>query len=100
MRPADRLEVGHLSVDLSELELDRSRAYTASVDSGRLEVFLPKDATVRVRGTVGDGGLQLPGEKIRWGSDLAMNWPAPLNASDPILTINLRVDEGHLEVHR
>jgi phage shock protein PspC (stress-responsive transcriptional regulator) len=100
MKPADRLEAGNLSVDLRQLELDRSRTYSATVDSGRLEVFLPEDATVRVRGTVGDGGLQLPGEKIRWGSDLAMNWPAPPNASGPVLTVNLRVDEGHLEVHR
>jgi hypothetical protein len=49
---------------------------------------------------VGDGGLQLPGEKIRWGSDLAVDWPTPPNASGPVLTVNLRVDEGHLEVHR
>jgi phage shock protein PspC (stress-responsive transcriptional regulator) len=100
MKPADRLEAGNLSVDLRRLELQQSRTYSATVNSGRLEVFLPEDATVRVRGTVGDGGLQLPGEKIRWGSDLVLNWPAPPNASGPVLTVNLRVDEGHLEVHR
>lgn len=98
--PSDQFDAGNFRVDLSDLELDRSRTYSATVDSGRLEVVLPDDVDVQVRGTVGDGMLQFPDQQVRWGSDITMNLPAPQDASDPILTLDLRVDSGQLEVTR
>ena len=97
---SDHLDVGQLTVDLRQVKLEEAQAYSASVDAGRLEVFLPEGATMDVNGSVDKGMLQLPGQKVQTGNELTFHWPAPRGSDERVLTVHLRVDRGHLEVHR
>jgi hypothetical protein len=98
----DHLDVGSLTVDLRGLDPESisSRTYTASVDTGRLVVLLPADVPITVNYRVGQGVLKTPGQENRSGQPISGTLErAPADASS-VLTIDLRVDRGQLEVRR
>lgn len=98
----DRVSLGRLRVDLSDLTLTGDHTYRARVDTGQLHVVVPKGTRTRVRARVGNGRLHTPG-KTRSGSDLAIDTrvgasPHHRSHHGQELTVVLRVDRGALEV--
>lgn len=96
----DHLRVGQLTVDLRNVVPDRDRTYTASVDTGRLIVDLPRGVRTELNGTVRDGVIKADGRQLSSGPHLSLNEPAPAGTTGPLLTINLNVGNGQLEVRR
>ncbi len=100
--PGDSVDVGELTVDLSQLALTADAAYTASVDLGHLDVIVPKDARVIVHYSNDLGATTVFGTDIAGGTELAGDVTDPVVAKpgQPTLTLDLSVDVGKLEVRR
>lgn len=96
----DELGTGQLTVDLRDLQLEEPHQYTAEVGTGRLEVLLPEDVPVRITGSVHQGLLMVDGQENRVGQQLEFSQPPPAGANGPLLTIDLSVGQGQLEVRR
>jgi hypothetical protein len=107
----DHLRVGQLTVDLQNINLTDSRTYSATVDTGRLVVRLPRNVSTELTGTVGDGMLttarQLSGsselsqqQRVQSGPNLSIRESIPAGTGGPVLTVNLHVGNGQLEVRR
>lgn len=98
---SDHLRTGQLTVDLRRVGTpEHSRTYTASVDTGRLVVDLPRDADTSVTGRVREGMIKTDGRPIRSGPNLTFHEPMAGGNNGPVLTITLRVGNGELEVRR
>jgi phage shock protein PspC (stress-responsive transcriptional regulator) len=97
---ADHLRFGQLTVDLRHVRPDFYRTYNASVDTGRLVVYLPADGLVNLNGQVGQGMIKVDNQKFSSGPRLQLHQPAPTNTQKPVLTVNLRVNNGELDVRR
>ena len=102
--PADgnSLDVGQLTVDLSQLRLTSDAAYRARVDLGRLEVIVPKDANVVVHYSTDLGKVNAYGKEIDKGTELTGDIPDPDVAASgtPTLTLDLSLDVGNIEVRQ
>jgi phage shock protein PspC (stress-responsive transcriptional regulator) len=98
----DSEDFGRLAVDLSQLAVAADTNYTAHVDLGRLEVTVPDDAYVVVNYTADMGAVHAYGEEIKAGSEITgrINPPQPAQPGQPILTLNLSVDAGNIQVQR
>jgi phage shock protein PspC (stress-responsive transcriptional regulator) len=98
----DSEDFGRLAVDLSQLAVTADTDYTAHVDLGRLEVRVPDDAYVVVNYTADMGAVHAYGEEIKAGSEITgqINPPQPAQPGQPILTLNLSVDAGNIQVQR
>lgn len=97
---ADHQRSGQLTVDLSELNLTQNLTYTATVDQGRLIVILPSEDAAKINYRVQQGMAQLPETEIQVGEQLTGNatWSAAATAGEPTITLDLRVQQGQLEV--
>jgi phage shock protein PspC (stress-responsive transcriptional regulator) len=95
-------DFGRLAVDLSQLAVTTDATYTAHVDLGRLEVTVPEDTYVVVNYTADTGAVHAYGEEIKAGSEITgrINPPQPAQPGQPILTLNLSVDAGNIQVQR
>lgn len=101
LRSHDRLNLGRLTVDLSDLTLTKDHTYRARVHTGQLRVVLPKNTRTKVRATVGNGRLRTPGQ-TQSGSDLVAHprvSPSGVHRHRS-LTLLLRVDRGQVEIDR
>jgi hypothetical protein len=98
----DTEDFGRLAVDLSQLAVTADTNYTAHVDLGRLEVTVPDDAYVVVNYTADMGAVHAYGEQIKEGSEITgrINPPQPAQPGQPVLTLNLSVDAGNIQVRR
>jgi phage shock protein PspC (stress-responsive transcriptional regulator) len=98
----DSEDFGRLTVDLSQLAVTADTDYTAHVDLGRLEVTVPDDAYVVVNYTADMGAVHAYGEEIKAGSEITgrINPPQSAQPGQPILTLNLSVDAGNIQVQR
>jgi phage shock protein PspC (stress-responsive transcriptional regulator) len=98
----DTEDFGRLAVDLSQLVVTADTSYTAHVDLGRLEVTVPDDAYVVVNYTADMGAVHAYGEEIKEGSEITgrIDPPQPAQPGQPILTLNLSVDAGNIQVQR
>lgn len=98
---SDHVRTGQLTVDLRRIRTPaQSRTYTASVDTGRLVVDLPRDATTSVTGDVAEGMIKTYGRPIRSGPNLTLHEQLGGGTNGPVLTIKLQVGNGELEVRR
>ena len=96
----DHLRAGQLTIDLRRVGTpDHSRTYTASVDTGRLIVDLPRHATTSLTGTVHEGLIKADGRPLRSGPNLTLTEPAT-TGTGPVLRLKLQVGNGQLEVRR
>ena len=95
-------DFGRLAVDLSHLAVTADTNYTAHVDLGRLEVTVPDDAYVVVNYTADMGAVHAYGKEIKEGSEITgrINPPQPAQPGQPVLTLNLSVDAGNIQVRR
>lgn len=98
----DSEDFGRLTVDLSQLAVTADTNYTAHVDLGRLEVTVPDDAYVVVNYTADMGAVHAYGKEIKAGSEITgrINPPQPAQPGQPVLTLNLSVDAGNIQVQR
>jgi hypothetical protein len=98
----DSEDFGRLAVDLSQLAVTADTNYTAHIDLGRLEVTVPDDAYVVVNYTADMGAVHAYGEEIKAGSEITgrIDPPQPAQPGQPILTLNLSVDAGNIQVQR
>ncbi|MFP5283672.1 MAG: PspC domain-containing protein [Actinomycetes bacterium] len=98
----DRWEVGQLQVDLTDLPVQRDLTYRAQVDLGSLEVAVPPGAAVRLRYQLGGGGIvRAYGQDVADGShEQGVIDPPNLRPGTPVLTLDLTVDHGQIEVKR
>ncbi len=98
----DSLDVGQLTVDLSQLTLTSDAAYRARVDLGRLEVIVPKDANVVVHYSTDLGKVRAYGKEIAQGTELTGDIPDPdvAEPGQPTLTLDLSLDVGNIEVRQ
>ena len=97
---AYHLVAGRLRIDLTDLAAGpQPVALTASVGIGDLFVFVPKDATVQVAGTVQGGRLVLFG-RDHVGTGLADHVAGSGNGTGVVLVLNLDVGIGEVWVER
>jgi len=97
----DSLSAGRLEVDLSQLPVTQNLVYRAHVDLGSLEVRVPRDVAVRVTYRVESGVMLAYSEQVDRGADLGdVIEPVDLKPGAPVLTLDLSVDRGHLQVSR
>jgi len=95
----DQLDVGHLRVDLSPLDLTAPVTYRAQVDAGQLEVIVPPDVNVVVNYRLDAGRVTMFGQKAG-GTELRDTATHPTNdPARPTLTLDLGLDVGTLAVH-
>jgi len=96
---------GQTIVDLSAItHLDGDRTITISQAAGRIELQLPSDLDVVVHGKVHAGNIEVgdsrdPGDYVS-GWNVALDVPAPSAASGSVLTINVDLTAGHLQIER
>jgi phage shock protein PspC (stress-responsive transcriptional regulator) len=96
----DRLDVGRLEVDLSQLRVDRDLTYTARVGLGSLEVTVPPDVPVRIDYRVAAGMMIAYGEPVAAGANQANVLQPDAAPGTPVLTLALSVDRGQLRINR
>ncbi len=88
------IDVGTISLDLSELTLERSRTVEITADAGRVSLVLPESVTTEVVGTVDVGSIRMPDNRS-FGTDLEDTYQS---GADPILTLEVAIDAGDLVV--
>jgi phage shock protein PspC (stress-responsive transcriptional regulator) len=92
---------GQAQVDLSRLALTKDVTYAAQLEMGQLEVKVPDDVNVAVRYDVDLGAVEAFGQETDSGFDLlGTTEPSALLRTRPTLTLDLRVDAGHVSVIR
>lgn len=98
----DSIDVGTLSVDLSRLAVTSDVSYAAHVDLGQLVVKVPEDTTVLINYKADLGAVRVYGAEVKAGSDLVgdVKDPQATRPGQHILTLNLSVDAGNIEVQR
>jgi phage shock protein PspC (stress-responsive transcriptional regulator) len=97
----DRHQMGLLEVDLSRLEVTRDASYRAHVDMGSLQVTVPEDVQVQVRYQVDQGVVVVAGETLGSGPDVHGQQLLGAPSEDqPVLTLDLSVDHGEVQVDR
>jgi phage shock protein PspC (stress-responsive transcriptional regulator) len=98
LRPEYRLIAGHLTVDLSSLDVGTSTVTVhASVVAGRLDVVVPADATVVVSGTVSAGSADLFGVH-RDGNDVSLATINPGQSGSGTIRLDLGASYGYVKV--
>jgi hypothetical protein len=98
LRPEYRMIAGHLTVDLSRLDLGASTVTVrASVVAGRLDVIVPQGQTVVVTGTVSAGTADLFGQH-RDGSSVPLALFEPGTAGTGTLRLDLGTTYGYVRV--
>jgi len=100
VQTAYHLVAGRLHIDLTDLEAGSEPVtLTASVGIGDLFVFVPKDATVQVTGTVQGGRLLLFG-RDHVGTGLADHVAGSGDGAGVVLMLTLDVGIGQIWVER
>ena len=98
LQPEYRLIAGHLTVDLSRLDVGASTVTVrASVVAGRLDVVVPTNATVIVSGTVSAGSADLFGVH-RDGNDVSLATLNPGQAGSGTIRLELGTTYGYVRV--
>jgi phage shock protein PspC (stress-responsive transcriptional regulator) len=100
VQAAYHLVAGRLRIDLTDLDAGSAPVtLTASVGIGDLYVFVPKDASVQVTGTVQGGRLLLFGRE-HVGTSLADQVAGPGAGTGVVLVLHLDVGIGRVWVER
>lgn len=98
---SDRLEAGRLQIDLTAMPVVHNLTYAAHVDVGSLEVTVPRDVAVRINYRVESGMMVAYNEPVDTGTGLGdVIEPRDLRPGAPVLTLDLSVDRGRLQVSR
>jgi hypothetical protein len=98
LRPEYRMIAGHLTIDLSRMDLGTSAVtIRASVVAGRLDVVVPPDQTVIVTGTVSAGSADLLG-RHRDGSSVPLAMVDPGTSGSGTLRLDLGATYGYVRV--
>jgi hypothetical protein len=98
----DSQDFGELSIDLSQLTVTGDATYQAHVDVGQIAVTVPRDANVVINYKADLGAVRVFGAEVQGGSDLGgqLSDPQPPQAGQHMLTLDLSVDAGNIEVQR
>jgi len=98
----DSQDFGELSIDLSQLAVTGDATYRAHVDVGQIAVTVPRDANVVINYKADLGAVRVFGAEVQGGSDLGgqLSDPQPPQAGQHMLTLDLSVDAGNIEVQR
>ena len=72
----------------------------ARLGVGTLNVFVPRDVPVRVIGHLQAGTVQVLSAARQDGTDVREDVLDPGEATRPLITIDVRMGVGNLEVHR
>lgn len=99
MPPNSTLPVGSHTLDLSDLEVDRSLEREVTLQMGQLTVRLPDDANVVVSSNVGLGTVQAP-DGTQTTVDNADSFSSLPDPGGPTLTLNLDVNAGKVVIER
>ncbi|MER7437104.1 PspC domain-containing protein, partial [Pseudonocardia alni] len=107
LAPEYRRGTGTVQLDLTRLDLAATPGATgpvrtrAEVGAGAVEIRVPRDADLLVRGSVGTGDLTVDGQ-TRTGQDvdLTVNDPGPDGPGGRVLELDLRAELGTVEVTR
>jgi phage shock protein PspC (stress-responsive transcriptional regulator) len=97
-----RLAAGQLTIDLRDVPLQGDVAVTAEVGMGQLRLFVPSDAEIEVRTSVGAGEVRLDGADIINGvrqHDTRMVAPTQPPAAGKFV-LNLTVGMGQITLER
>jgi phage shock protein PspC (stress-responsive transcriptional regulator) len=98
LQPEYRLIAGHLTVDLSRIDVGASTVTVrASVVAGRLDVIVPTNTTVIVSGTVSAGSADLFGVH-RDGNDVSLATLNPGQAGSGTIRLELGTTYGYVRV--
>ena len=99
LRHAYRLGVGHLTVDLRNVEFPKNKQTTlkTSVDVGQLDVKLPSDVSVRVHGDTQFGNVTLFGDTTGGHN---VDESAAKTEGPRVLVLDAHVGAGALHVDR
>lgn len=95
----DRVDIGSVRVDLSDLVVTEDRDYSVRVDAGTVVVVLPRQANVTVDART-DSGMVTVLDTRRSGIDLHLEQDLVTRAGAPVLHITIRVDVGTIEVRQ
>jgi phage shock protein PspC (stress-responsive transcriptional regulator) len=98
----DAVDVGQLTVDLSQLGLSSDTTYVARVDAGELDVIVPDNVKVVVDYKVDFGTVNAYGRQVGSGYDLSGVVADPVNkpAGTPTLTLEIVMTIGEATVRR
>ncbi|MGH9136040.1 MAG: PspC domain-containing protein [Acidimicrobiales bacterium] len=98
----ERLALGRLKIDLTELEVppDRTGELAASVALGQLTVFVPEDLAVDIDANVGGGEVRINGERVseRHGWSHEVEEELLGSETSGTLVLDLDVGLGEIEV--
>lgn len=94
-----RLAAGQLSIRLDGLPRDAGRIeITAEVGAGQIDVRVPSDAEVRVRGRTGAGDLQLFDRNVSGVGAIEENVVQEGEPGSPVIVLDLRTGVGQIVV--
>ncbi|MFC7625063.1 PspC domain-containing protein [Microlunatus sp. GCM10028923] len=93
-------DFGWLELDLSQVELTKNTTVAANVDVGTLRVHVPEGVNLNIRYRVDNGSVLVLDRREQSGSDLADEVPVATDPKAPTLTLDLKLDQGYLEVTR
>ena len=100
MQGVYRHGIGPLYVDLSRIRFEESAHVSASLGMGDLTVTVPDGVQVEVRASAGMGNVDVLGER-RSGIAPTLNFRSPgASTEDHVLTLDLSVGMGSVEVRR
>lgn len=92
--------VGDLRLDLRQLELTESAFVDVSVGTGRMLLTLPPDLAVDITASVGAGDIDLIGERSDGLSVTRTYTSSNIGGAEVVLTLDLNVVAGEIEVTR
>lgn len=94
-------DFGWLELDLSQVDLTKNTTVAANVDVGTLRVKVPEGVNLNVRYRVDNGNVRVLDRREQSGSDLADEVAVKVDdPKAPTLTLDLKLDQGYLEVTR
>lgn len=94
---AQELPLGEQTVDLTGAAVTESRTVTFTQDAGSVTVLVPPSGNVVVNAKVDLGSIETPTTTIG-GLDLESTWTRTDAPGEPVLTIDVQVDVGKVEV--
>jgi phage shock protein PspC (stress-responsive transcriptional regulator) len=92
-----RLSAGHITIDVSEL--NENRSITAAVGAGQIDVIVPRNARIVVRGRSGVGIVRVLGSDTE-GTDVEVDRTIAGSEGAITITIDARVGMGLVAVRR
>lgn len=92
-----QLGIGSTMIDLRDTQITANRTATFNAEMGQVTVKLPRTGNVVVNSTVNMGQI-VDGQKDLSGMDQSASSKRITNPEDPVLTINVALEVGQIEV--